>query len=308
MANWRRAVRRRGRRLAFLTARALVRRVGFSGTRRLGALLGALHYRLGVKDRRRCLHDLAVLQDREPGDPVVAAQLREAYRVNTTAVLQVLAMFDRQLSAEELRAHCRIDGLSELQAARRGAGAILLATHSGNSLLVAAQLASGGWPVTVVYRQALMMSPHFFERGLPLYGMDGVLANEGLKAYAKMLSALKRDRVIFVLIDQGVKYAKDGVPMRFLGKEMPMPAGVMQLARATGAPVLPLVTLAADPVWHFAIQPPVSFEKGRTLVEDTQTLLQIFERQVLERPQLWSWHQRRWRDFPLATPPDPVSH
>jgi lauroyl/myristoyl acyltransferase len=303
MAEPARTLRRARRRLVFLASRTLVRLAGFEGTRRLGAVLGALQYRLGSADRRRCLHDLALLQNRSPGDPLVARQLREAYRVNTVAVLQVLAMFDRRVDSAVLESQCRIDGLAELEAARAGKGAILLATHSGNSLLLIARLASEGWPVTLLYRQARMMSADFFAAGLPRYGIEGILANEGLKAYAKMIAALRRNRVVFAIVDQGVKFEKDGVPMRFLGKDMPMPGGVAQLARASGAPVLPVVTLAAEPRWHFAIEPPLFLDPGATLEEDVETLLRVTERQVLERPQLWSWHHRRWRKFPLAAAP-----
>ena len=44
--------------------------------------------------------------------------------------------------------------------------------------------------MTVVYRHARMMSAQFFAAGLPRYGIDGILANEGFKAYARMVDAL----------------------------------------------------------------------------------------------------------------------
>jgi lauroyl/myristoyl acyltransferase len=302
VVEWLRNWRRTGRRVLFLTMRWLMRRCGFGGARRIGAVLGAAHYLFGAVERRRCLYDLALLQQREPGDPFVTQQLREAYRVNTIAVLEVLAMVDRKLDVAMLKTKCRLDGLSLLEAARSGRGAIVLATHSGNSLLLAVQLASEGWPITVVYRQADMMSAEFFAQGLPRYGINGILANEGFRAYAQMIDALRRNGVLFAMVDQGVKAAESGVPMRFLGKDMSMPGGVIQLARQSRAPILPVVTLAAEPVWQFALQPPIAFQPGGTLEEDLGIVLRNVEQQVLARPQLWSWHQRRWRDYALAAP------
>jgi lauroyl/myristoyl acyltransferase len=58
--------------------------------------------------------------------------------------------------------------------------------------------------------------------------------------------------------------------------------------------------MAAEPVWQFAIQPAMSFLPGGTLEEDMAVVLRETERQILERPQLWSWQQRRWRDFAMA--------
>ncbi len=177
-----------------------------------------------------------------------------AYRVNTVALLEVLSMVDRKLDAARLQARCHVDGLEHLEAARNGRGAILLATHSGNSLLLAAQLAERGWPITVVYRRSPMMSLQFFADGLPRYGMQGILANEGFRAYAAMVDALRHDRVLFAMMDQGVVDDETGMTLRFLGKDMPMPGGVVQLARQVRSPILPVEPLAAEPVWHFAIR------------------------------------------------------
>jgi KDO2-lipid IV(A) lauroyltransferase len=209
-------------------------------------------------------------------------------------------MVDRKLDPSLLRARCQVDGIEHLQAARQGRGAILLATHSGNSLLLAAQLADAGLPVTVVYRHARMMTAHFFSTGLPRYGIQGILANEGFKAYARMVDALRKNHVLFAMVDQGVKEAETGVPLRFLGKDMPMPGGVVQLSRSTRAPILPVTSLAADPVWHFRIEPQLALAPGGSIEEDTLAVMRNVEAQVLAHPQLWSWHQRRWRKFPIA--------
>lgn len=300
MAEWRQRFGRRRRRWLFLLARWLVRRAGFEGVRALGTRLGRVHYALSGHTRRACLTGIAALQGRSADDPAVADTLREAYRVNTIAVLEVLSMVDHKLDAARLKSHCRVDGLAHLHAARQGRGAILLATHSGNSLLLAAQLADSGVPVTVVYRHARMMSAQFFAEGLPRYGIDGILANEGFKAYARMVDALRRNRVVFAMVDQGVRDAETGVPLRFLGKDMPMPGGVVQLARSARAPILPVTSIAADPVWHFAIDPPLTLLPGGSIAEDTATVMRHVESQILAHPQLWSWHHRRWRKFPVA--------
>jgi lauroyl/myristoyl acyltransferase len=293
-------LRRAQRRLLFLVMRSVMRCCGFGSARRIGAWLGAAHYALGAATRRICLEGLAALQGRSVNDPQVKRTLRNAYRVNTRAVLEVLSMVDRRLPASQLHACCRVDGLEHLEAARTGRGAILLATHSGNSLLLAAQLADRGWPLTVVYRRSPMMSMQFFADGLPRYGMQGILANEGFRAYAGMMDALRHDRVLFAMMDQGVVQDETGMTQRFLGKDMPMPGGVVQLARQVRSPLLMVEPLAADPVWHFAIHPRLALSPGGTVEEDTAEILRHVEAQILAHPDLWSWHQRRWREFPLA--------
>ncbi|MDF1483837.1 lysophospholipid acyltransferase family protein [Ramlibacter sp. H39-3-26] len=297
---WRRARRR----ALFLGLRAVLRLAGFQRVRVLGNLTGALQYRLAWRQRRRIAHDMALALGRPPGDPSVAPLLREAYRVNNTAVLEILAMFDRRQNEDQLIAHCEVDGLEHLRAAMAGGrGAILLATHMGNAALLTVKLARAGWGVSVVYREARMMSAGLLQNGLEQYGIEGILANAGIRAYAQMVAALKQGRIVFVMMDQGVQQAETGLLQRFLGKDAAMPAGPAQLARAARAPLLPVATTAAEPAWRFEIQPPVPLGQD-SLESDVERLVRLTEQQVLQRPQLWSWHHRRWRKLrPATTPP-----
>jgi KDO2-lipid IV(A) lauroyltransferase len=177
----------------------------------------------------------------------------------------------------------------------------------GNGALLVVRLAAGGIPVSVVFREARMMDAGLFQRGMPFYGIEGILATDGIRAYSKMLGALRRNRVVYMMADQGTKKASDGMMLRFLGKDMPMPAGPAQLARHSTAPVLPVATVAAQPRWRFEILPPVALAKGASLEADAEALLRASEQLILRHPQLWSWHHRRWRNHPLASrrPPPP---
>lgn len=299
-----RSLRRGRRRLLFLAARQLMRIGGFHAARPIGQLFADLQYAFAWRLRRRCLHDLAALQGRDTGDAAVRQQLREGWRANTVALLEVLAMLDRPLDDATLAARCALDGRDRLEAARAaGKGAILLGSHMGNGALLAALLARQGLPVSVVFRQARMMSAGLFERGLPRYGIEAIQANAGMRAYAAMLDALRHGRILFVMMDQGIKPSQEGVVLRFLGKDMPMPAGPAQLARQSRAPVLPLAMTAAEPAWRFAIGEPLAASPGATLAADVEALARATERNILATPQFWSWHLRRWRKFPMATPP-----
>jgi KDO2-lipid IV(A) lauroyltransferase len=303
MADLGRTFRRARRRLLFLFGCFMARVVPFRHLHRLARIIGSIQYRFGGRTRRRCQHDLARLQQRSPDDPLVAQQLRQSYINYAKATLQVTAMCLRKLDLDMLRAACRIDGLEQVERAlAAGKGAILLATHAGNNLIVAAVLASRGFPILVVYRQAVMQSPQFFAEGLPRYGLEAMSANDGAKAYLKMRRAIRENRIVYVFIDQGVKVPADGIVMRFLGKDMPMPPGPAQLARVSGAPVFPLATVAADPVWHFEIEPAVTFANTNesTVEDDLEVLVKLTERQLLAHPELWSWPHRRWRKYPLA--------
>ncbi|MEO5883491.1 MAG: lysophospholipid acyltransferase family protein [Caldimonas sp.] len=295
---WRRGLRR----LVFLSVRSLLRFVGFARAGAAGQLLGELQFRFGGRARRRMEAEMALALRRPADDSAVPPMLREAYRVNTAAVFEIMAMLDRRQDEATLLACSEVDGLEHLREALSGGrGAILLSAHMGNAALLPLRLADSGWPVSVVYKKSRMMSADFFLEGLARYGIQGIAANGGLRAYGEMLTALKQGRVVFLMLDQGVKLAKDGIVHRFLGKDMPMPAGPAQLARAAKAPLLPVATTGATPVWRFAIQPALPLGQA-SLEADAATLVAATERMVLSHPQLWSWQQRRWRKFPVAAP------
>ncbi len=278
-----------------------MRVTGFASARRLGSLFGDIQFHLAWRQRQRCLHDLAQLLGRPGGDPWVRVQLRQAYRVNTIAVLEALAMFDRRQDERMLDRHCEVVGSKHLRAALAlGHGAIMLAAHMGNCALLATHLAFSGLPVSVVYRRARMMSAGFFERGLPLYGIEGISANAGIQAYGRMLDALRRGRILFVMMDQGTKAAQDGIILRFLGKNMPISAGPAQLVRHSGAPLLVVSTTAAEPVWRFSIEAPPARALEASLESDVEFLARLTEQRILQYPHLWSWHQRRWRKYPMV--------
>lgn len=296
---WRRL--RRGRRRAmFLGLRTLLRVVGFARARTVGTWLGELQFRLDLRQRLRLQREMANALGRSATDPSVAPLLREAYRTNNGAVLEMMAMFDRRQPDDALIARCELEGLEHLSAAMaEGRGVILLATHTGNAALLTLRLMQAGWPVSVLYREARMMSAGFLQNGLEQYGIQGILANSGIRAYGQVLSALKQGRIVSVMLDQGAKRPQDGLMHRFLGKDIAMPAGPAQLARTSRSPVLPLVITAASPVWRYAIQAPITLGQG-SLEADVERLVRLTERQVLAAPQFWSWHQRRWAQRPLA--------
>src|SRR5690606_30651149 len=207
--------------------------------------------------------------------------------LNAQAVLEILAMLARRERDAVLATRLALEGTEHLRAAlAEGRGAILLGTHAGNGVLLAVRLAAEGWPMSVVYRQARMMPPEFWEQGFARYGVEGILANEGLRAYARMRDAVRRGRIVFITLDQGVKHAHSGVPVRFLGKDMGMAAGPAQLARHTGAPLLPVFAAGYDGLWRFRIEPPLPPATG-PLAADVQRLARIAERQVRLHPELW---------------------
>lgn len=300
MASALRWLRRGARVTLFHMLRSAARLSGFRHAPALGKLLGELEYRIAWRRRNRCAHDMALALGRPLGDPRVRAQLRHAHHANAQAVLEILALLERRQDDSMLRERLFLEGEQHLQAAvAAGRGAILLGTHTGNGVLLALRLAASGWPVSVVYREARMTPAGFFHNGFARYAVEGILANEGLRAYGRMLEAVRRGRILFVTLDQGVRRARDGVIVRFLGKDIGIAAGPAQLARHARTPVLPVFATGYDGAWHFRIEPALPRSDG-SLAAEVERLAREAERQILLHPELWSWHHRRWHRQPFA--------
>ncbi len=291
------------RRFTFRLLQGLARILALGGPsslRRWGGRFGGWHYRLARGSRRKLLAQMAVALNRAPDDPSLAKVLAEAYRHNDRAVLELLAMYSGELSIEEVCQLCEIEAVDRLQAVLRpDRGAILLGMHMGNGVAMATRLARDGLAVSVIYRESGKIPRDFFFRGLTRLGLNAINARSGGGAVRAMLRALRSGGVIFILMDQGTK--RGGVPAEFLGKTIPMPAGTVELARRAKVPVLPALTIAAEPVWRFCIDEPVWLDSATKIDFQVAELSQIMSDHIRRQPQLWTWHHRRWKRYPFIT-------
>jgi len=274
---------------------------GIKPVQRLGASFGRWHYRLALSRRRRLVAHLAEACELPPDSDHIGPILKEAFEVNDRAILEILAMYSGRLKPARIAELCRVDGLDCLdQALEQGKGVVLLGLHMGNGVAMATHLAARGYPVAVIYRESKKIQPDFFRRGIATMGLEAIPATPASVGFRQMLRALRENRVLFILMDQG---AKQGVEMPFLGKYVPMPAGPAELVRRTGAALLPARLRAVDPEWHFELGPIETIDASEPLEATIEKLTRIMEIQIRETPQWWTWHQRRWlrHEFPELT-------
>lgn len=300
MLKIRRWLRRGGFHL--LTATARVSALGGPETVRLaGHLLGTLHYRLGKRKRRNLLKQMGTLMPDRRADGRLQADLHNAYRVNDRAILEVLATYSGALKPGQVAEMCSLDQIQRLdQSLARGRGAVLLGMHMGNGIALAIHLARAGYPVNVVYRESKKIRPTFFARGIARNGLQAIPAQPAAAGFRRMLRALKNGGIVFILMDQASRTG--GVPARFLGKDLDMPPGPAELSRRTGAPLIPLLLTGAEQGWQFRLAKPLHLDPSRPIAHEVKILAGIMEAHILEHPQWWTWHQRRWSRYPFGPP------
>lgn len=297
-------LQRRYRRGLFHFFRLIARLLGRGGMPALrdrGHRFGLLHYRLKPGKRRQLQAQIQRALAVSPDE--AAALLREAYRINDRAILEILAMYTRTVTATEVAAACQVDGLEHLdEALAEGRGVVMLGMHMGNGVAMATHLAERGYPIAVIYRESGKIPTGFFRDGICGLGMEAIPAVPAATGVRRMLKALKENRILFILMDQATKQA--GVTACFLGKSLNMPPGPAELARRTGARVVPALLTGVEPLWQFQLGRPVKLAAQDSLETTVQNLTEIMQSHIEKRPQWWTWHQRRWWRYPFVNETD----
>lgn len=292
-----RLIRRALTRLLLLYGRRRGKR-GLATIRRDAELLSLVHYMIPPGRHLRLRKQVTRLLDLQPGDGSAQRILQQAYRVNDRAVLEVVALASGAVTADALADSVQVSGLEGLTARLdSGKGAVLLGMHMGNVFALLIELARREVPVSVIAYQSRKLPDRFFETMLSGTGIQTIQARPGFAALYELNKALKRGRSAFIPIDQIDK--EGGVEVPFLGKCVPMPAGAASLARKLDVPVLPVLLEAADPCWKFRIGEPIELSGPASLEHDITTLTEAVDRHIRARPELWSWHQRRWHRYPF---------
>src|SRR5437899_447634 len=133
--------------------------------------------------------------------------------------------------------YIRLEGVEALDTAlARGRGAIAVTGHVGNWELLAAWAAAIGYPITVVVRRVTDLRFHsLIIRFRAAAGVE-ILVRDDPRFIAGVTEALRRNRIVAMLIDQDTRGA--GVFVPFFGRPAHTPPGAAVLAlraRARGA-------------------------------------------------------------------------
>jgi len=293
-------LKQRRRRIGFHLLSALAARradAGMVAVARTGERLGRWHHRLAPATRNELCRQLGRLFNLPADDPRLADWLAESYRLNDRAIFEILAMYSGRAARDDVASHCHIDGLDVLdQALDERAGVLLLGWHMGNGVAMATRLGHLGYPISVVFRESAKIRPDFYPSGLAHMGLDAIGASPPAAGFRRMIRALKDNRILFILMDQGIS---QGVPTRFLGKRVPMPPGPAELARRTGCAVITARLSAVAPAWGFELCREQGLSNDETVEASVARLSAMMENQILKRPQWWTWHQRRWPKYPF---------
>ena len=210
-----------------------------------------------------------------------------------------LSLFEKILRRPD---YIRLEGVEALDTAlARGRGAIAVTGHVGNWELLAAWAAAIGYPITVVVRRVNDLRFHsLIVRFRAAAGVE-VLVRDDPRFVAAVGDALRRNRVVAMLIDQDTRGA--GVFVPFFGRPAHTPPGAALLALRARVPVVTAFIERRPEGGHLVRVAPVPAElpRGREGVRElTARLTAAIEAQIRRSPAEWVWWHERWRKQPSA--------
>ena len=196
----------------------------------------------------------------------------------------------------------RVEGLQHFQtAAAHGRGVFILTAHFGNWELLAAAHGLTGVPLSIVTRP--LDHPLLEDLAARFRRRSGAELIVKRQAVREVLSALRRQRMVGILLDQNATRA-EGVFVPFFGSPASTSKGLALLALRTGAPVVPIFLRREPDGRHCidvsaALPPPADGE----ITTYTSMFNRAIEAAIRRAPEQWLWMHDRWRTRPRETVP-----
>lgn len=262
--------------------------------RRWGATLGRLAFRVAKKPRQLALDNMALAMP-ESNAAQRLQWVRQCFEHHGSHFCEVIAA--SHWTEQQIPGLFDIEGREHLEAAQQEYGGYYLTTgHYGSSemaLYPMAQLIDG---LHVVARPP--NNPHVDAAMRRMRGRFGVDIIDKQGAAHRMLNAHRRGGHVAVIIDQHVRPSA-GALVPFMGRPAWTSVTLAMLSLRTKVPVVHFTCVPRGvDGYHLRFQPGLvpegSGEDGR--IEMTRRYMKEVEKDIRQRPELWLWMHRRWRD------------
>jgi len=186
-----------------------------------------------------------------------------------------------------------VDGHDQYVAARKlGGGAIILTAHMGSFELGLAALTAIEPNVHVVFKRDAQDGFETIRQNLRrTLGVQEAPIDDGWTTWIKLRDALRANHVVILQGDRALPGQKSQ-PVPIAGGHVALPLGPLMLAIASGAPIVPIFTLATAPGrCRVYVEPAICVDPDAPTVDGVHpALLQIgkvIEKYIVAHPDQW---------------------
>jgi KDO2-lipid IV(A) lauroyltransferase len=255
----------------------------------LAEIAAGLAYRLNRRARQVAEDNVR----RALGPSATEAEVRAAVRGCFRAAARYygdLARTPRMVPERFVRDNIRCHGFEHIeQAYRSGKGVIVATIHYGNPEYVAQSMSAWGYHYLALI-EPLRPKPlaDLFQRLRNSQGQTFVeVGRSGIK---EALRHLKRGGALCIMCDRDIQHSGELVP--FLGANARIPSGPVDLARHTGAAIVPVVTRRVGlDRFELYVEPPLELVRtgraDRDRRENVARLIRVFEPYLRRDPSQW---------------------
>lgn len=206
-------------------------------------------------------------------------------------------------SQKKLKGKIRVEGIEHLwKASEAGKGILLLTGHFGNWEM--------GPIAGILHFQEFRGRLHVLRRQLVNKTIEKILFNRyyavGLDVIPKraslsnVLAALENNDTVAFIMDQYARPGKEGIEATLFGKSAGTFKSLAVVKRASGAPLLPVVSYRDKGGSHvMKFSPPVEWiadaDPDREILSNTEQYNRILEGFIEAHPDQWLWIHKRWK-------------
>jgi KDO2-lipid IV(A) lauroyltransferase len=208
-------------------------------------------------------------------------------------------------SYEELDKLWTVEGIEHMHAAlEKGRGAIMLSGHlavtevSGRALLPLLP------PMAAMYRPSDNPMNDQIIRRCRGSSVPDLITKTGIR---QLIKTLRNNSPVWYAADQAYE-GKGAMLVPFFGEPAMTNAAISQIAKVSGAPVLPFMPLRRDNGRSYEIRflPPLDEFPSESLENDALRVHKILEARIREAPEQYYWVHRRFKGRPEDYP-DPYA-
>ncbi|MHB8483310.1 MAG: lysophospholipid acyltransferase family protein [Nitrospiria bacterium] len=273
-----------------------------------GGFLGGLAYKGLKRERNRAWNNFNLAFGDRYDDRQKDEILRKSFQNLGKSLIEVLKF--RQIHSRNIDQKVTFEGESCLKEAfAKGKGIVFVTGHIGNWELMGIALSIKGYPTNVIaaplYDSRLDLMMNQFRL---LHGVQ-TITRGGERGARKILSALKNNQILGLLIDQDID--AEGVFVDFFSRKTFTPSGAASLALKSGASViLGFIHRGEDNHHVVSLKGPVPLVQQGTLeaniYANTAYFTKTIEENISRYPDEWVWMHNRWQTRPGSADHEPA--
>ena len=266
----------------------------------VACMRGGWRYRLDTSKRAQVMHNLEMVLGNKYSDAQRVKLTRDYFRRKSCEAIDVMRLTGRGRALSRL---VEIRGLEHINAAiAAGKGAIICSAHFGSFNSAFSLIGVSGFPITVVgslrsswarmspIQRALWRLVHETRLERHRHGPNIEPPKAGVGTAILMAEVLQSNELIALAIDPPLSPEERArsISVDFLGGQILLLPGSVDVAQLTGSPVL-IMVMHRKADWRHQVLEITPLRLQGDAVADIKSCMHMLEPSIRQHPAYWDW-------------------